>query len=56
MEIQRKELRQFLVSWLVNDKIDLDIKKIIHLLDLVDECYEDKQMFDSWFRGYDVMN
>lgn len=56
MEISRKELRNFLVSWLTTDKVDIDLKEIIHLLDLVDECYENKMMFDSWFRGINVMD
>lgn len=56
MEISRKEMRNFLVSWLCSNKIDIDLKEIIKLLNLVDDCYEDKMMFDSWFRGINVMD
>ena len=56
VEITKDDLLHFLMCWLRDYKVDLNVEQIFELSNLVNKCFDDKMMFDSWFRGFNVMD
>lgn len=55
-EIDVKDLIDFFVSVCVSFSIDLTPAQVADVVSTIYSCFDDDMMFDSWFRGIDVMN